>query len=137
MNKITFNLLTSEQQFWYASIMIDLILADGVVHVSEQAYLQWVFDLFQKNPEELEKLKAKAKKGSPEKILPVSGISSETATLILQDCISIAIADAEFHEKEQDLLYEIGQQLELDQTMIEKAISKGQQQLAHIFAFAG
>lgn len=136
MNKVTFNLLTTKQQFWYASIMIDLILADGVVHVSEQAYLQWVFDLFQKNPEELEKLKAKTKQGSPEKIPPISGISSETATLILQDCISIAIADAEFHEKEQELVHEIGQQLELDQTIIEKAISKGQQELGHIFAFA-
>lgn len=136
MNKITFKLLTPPQQFWYAGIMIDMILADGLVHVSEQKYLELIFEIFQDNPQSLQQLKEKSKKNKSEKILPITGISSEIATLILQDCVDVAIADAEFHEKEQALIYEIGEQLNLSQSAIECAIIQGKKQLGHIFAFA-
>ena len=136
MNKSTFRLLTPEQQFWYASIMIDIILADGVVHVSEQAYLNQVFEMFQEHPEKLEKLKKKGQKSSSEKILPIAGISAKHARRILQDVVNVCIADAEFHNNEKQLIDEIGKQLQLDEDAIEKAITRGQKQLGHIFAFA-
>ena len=136
MNKSTYKLLTPEQQFWYANIMIDMVLADGVIHPSEQKYLGMIFKSFAESPEQLDQLKEKSQRSSPEKILPVEGISHELATLILEDCADTAIADAEFHEKEQKLIYEIGQQLHIEPQEIESVIIKGKQQLGHIFAFA-
>ncbi|MBF0279217.1 MAG: TerB family tellurite resistance protein [SAR324 cluster bacterium] len=136
MNKSTYKMLTPEQQFWYANVMIDMILADGVIHPSEQKYLGIIFKSFAENPKQLDHLREKSLRSEPEKILPIEGISNELAILILEDCTDAAIADAEFHEKEQKLIHEIGHQLQLNPKDIESIILKGKQQLGHIFAFA-
>lgn len=135
MNKGTYKLLTEKQQFWYANIMIDMVLADGVIHPSEEKYLGLIFQLFAEKPDQIKQLKDKSQRSSPENIQPVKGISSQVAVQILEDCVDAAIADAEFHPKEEALIHEIGKQLQIELQAIEAAIMKGKHQLGHIFAF--
>ena len=80
MNKITYKLLTPKQQFWYANILLDTILADGVIHPSEQKYLGMIFKAFAERPDQLEQLKEKSQRSFPEKILPIQGISHQSAS---------------------------------------------------------
>ncbi len=137
MNKSTFTQLNSKQQFWYASAMINMALADGHIHASEQKYLQIIFELFADSPKRLADLKKQSQRSSPEKIQPIRGLSRELSITILEDCVDAAIADAEFHAKEQEMVYEIGKQLKCTPGEIEETISRGKQRLAHIFSLAG
>ncbi|MBF0287720.1 MAG: TerB family tellurite resistance protein [SAR324 cluster bacterium] len=136
MNKSTFTQLDPKQQFWYARTMVNMALADGHIHPSEQKYMQIIFELFINSPKRLADLKKQSQRSSPEKILPVKGLSHELSITILEDCVDAAIADAEFHEKEQEMIYEIGKHLKCSPGEIEETISRGKQQLAHIFSLA-
>lgn len=136
MNKSTFKLLNAEQQFWYANIMIDMVLADGKIHPSEQKYLGMIFKFFADKPDKLAKLKQRTQTIGPRRLLPIDNISRELSLTILQDCVDEAISDAEFHEREQDLIREIGKLLKCNSDEVEELITKGKHLLGYIFGFA-
>lgn len=136
MNKTTFKQLNPEQQFWYANVMIDMVLADGKIHPSEQKYLGLIFSSFAEQSTELNQLKEKAQRVESGKPAPISGISHKLSLSILQDCVDAAISDAEFHENEQALIYEIGKALKCTASEVGEVITRGKHLLGHIFAFA-
>lgn len=136
MNKSTFTQLNPEQQFWYANIMIDMVMADGLVHPFEQKYLALIYTLFADRPQLLSQLKEKSQRASTEKPQPIKGLSQEQALLIIQDCVDTAIADAEFHKAEEKLIYEVGKALNCSLQEIDTAVARGKRLLGHLFSFA-
>ena len=136
MDKDTLMEMDSAQQSWYAKAMISTIMADGRIDEAEEAYLTTVFNLFKDAPQALAQLKHITFAGEPLELEEVNFFSPELARIILQDCMSIAIADAEFHPKERQAIKRIGKCLHLADHEIETAIQRGYEQLAHIFTFA-
>ncbi len=136
MNKVTFHQLSPKKQFWYASVMIDMVLADGQIHPTEQKFLGVIFELFAGKTELLEQLREHSQKSAPNPIRPVSGLTRKLANMILHDCVSVAIADGEFHSDEKALIWKIGQEMGCSEEEIDQAICWGQHLMGHIFAFA-
>lgn len=136
MNIETFDRLNPKQQFWYAQIMIDMVLADNHIHESEEKYLDTIFHLFQERAEQLELLKQRSQQSSPGKVEPVKGITLKTARYILEDCVSVAISDTEFHANEKALIRKIAHELKVPSNLTESIIAHGHETLGYIFNFA-
>jgi len=136
MNMETFHKMDSLQQRWYAKAMIATIMADDRVDEAEEQYLHMIFSLFHHSPEDLNQLKAYATNQETVEIDEVDIFPPKLALAVLQNCMAVAIADAEFDPRERQIINKIGQSLNLSNQDIQGVISWGYQQLAHIFTFA-
>ena len=136
MDKDIFHKMDSSQQRWYAKAMIATIMADDRVDEAEEQYLHMIYGLFLHSPGDLNQLKAYATNPEAIEIDEVDIFSTQSALAVLQNCMAVAIADAEFDPRERQMINKIGQSLHLSEKDIQGIISWGYQQLAHIFTFA-
>ena len=134
MNTYNFFKMNQKQQFWYAKVMIAIVLADENVDPAEKHYLELIARLFA-GSDLLTQLTQMTRNEATIDLEPPVEFTQEMARAIIQDCVDVSIADHEFHEEERKLIGHLGKLLQLPWKEVEEEIIRGQYQLAHIFNF--
>ena len=96
-----------------------------------------VFDLFSSSPECIPQLEALIHTPDKIELNDVEIFSPKLAKSILQDCVAVAIADADFHPQEKQMIQQIGQSMHVPIKEIQDSVHWGLEQVAHIFHFSG
>jgi tellurite resistance protein len=112
-------------------VMVDMLLADGVVDDDEVAVVRKVYEKLAGTPLSEADVRAEIARSQAEQRDCIEGIedmvhllNDKGKTLVVQAAMLIAKADGEFHEDEKRLVVEIGQALEMPSSRLKAVIRK-------------